>query len=70
MFFHFHCSQLLNKLYLDTATTVWNGNPLEGSEAILKFLDQLPTTEHTIESLDCQPIPGIVYLIPNQHLQN
>ncbi|XP_033631601.1 NTF2-related export protein 2-like [Asterias rubens] len=51
---------LLNKLYMDTATMVWNGNPLEGGEAIIKFLDQLPTSEHTIDSLDCQPIPAAI----------
>ena len=45
---------------MDTATMVWNGNPLEGGEAIIKFLDQLPTSEHTIDSLDCQPIPGTI----------
>ncbi|XP_038056179.1 NTF2-related export protein 2-like [Patiria miniata] len=51
---------LLNKLYMDSATMVWNGNPLQGSEAILKFLDQLPTSDHTIDTLDCQPIPAVV----------
>ncbi|XP_052720887.1 NTF2-related export protein 2-like isoform X2 [Crassostrea angulata] len=47
---------MLNKLYLDTATMVWNGNGLSGLENIQKYLEGLPVTEHRMESLDCQPI--------------
>lgn len=47
---------LLTKLYLDTGEATWNGNNLKGKEAILKFFEELPTTEHKVESLDCHPL--------------
>jgi len=37
---------------------VWNGNNFKGKEAVLKFFEDLPTSEHKIDSLDVQPIPG------------
>ncbi|XP_052280260.1 NTF2-related export protein 2-like [Dreissena polymorpha] len=49
---------LLTKLYQDNAEAGWNGNILKGKEAILKFYDDLPSSEHKIESLDCQPMSG------------
>ena len=50
--------QLLSKLYLDTAEALWNGNKLKGKEAITKFYEDLPTSEHKLESLDSQPVSG------------
>lgn len=47
---------MLQKLYLDTATIVWNGNAVKGLDEIIKFYDTLPTTEHNLDSLDCQPL--------------
>ncbi|KAL3880197.1 hypothetical protein ACJMK2_032459 [Sinanodonta woodiana] len=47
---------LLAKLYMDTAKLVWNGNPADGKEAILKFFENLPSSEHKIDSLDCHPL--------------
>ena len=37
---------------------MWNGNNFKGKEAVLKFFEDLPTSEHKIDSLDVQPIPG------------
>ncbi|XP_041462776.1 NTF2-related export protein 2-like [Lytechinus variegatus] len=48
---------LLGKLYLESATMVWNGNPVSGSAEITKFFDKLPVSEHRVDTLDCQPIP-------------
>ncbi len=48
---------MLNKLYQDSASMVWNGNPVQGSEKIQQFLDKLPISVHTVDSLDGQPIP-------------
>ncbi|XP_072170931.1 NTF2-related export protein 2-like [Diadema setosum] len=48
---------LLGKLYLDSATMVWNGNGVSGSAGIMEFFEKLPVTEHTVDTLDCQPIP-------------
>lgn len=50
--------QLLSKLYLDTAEGLWNGNKLKGKDAIIKFFEDLPTSEHKLESLDAQPLSG------------
>ncbi|KAJ8028691.1 NTF2-related export protein 1 [Holothuria leucospilota] len=47
---------LLDKLYMDTARMVWNGNVLEGSKKIIEFLENLPVSVHTIDLLDCHPI--------------
>ncbi|KAJ8298165.1 hypothetical protein KUTeg_024696 [Tegillarca granosa] len=51
---------VLQKLYLDTATLVWNGNCINGQTDIVNFYQKLPTTEHKLESLDCQPLPDEV----------
>ncbi|GFN79375.1 ntf2-related export protein 2, partial [Plakobranchus ocellatus] len=48
--------QAISKLYKDKASAVWNGNAVSGSEAILKFFDKLPASEHNVEGLDTQPI--------------
>ncbi|KAI8483860.1 NTF2- export protein 2 [Branchiostoma belcheri] len=48
---------VLNKLYLDTANVVWNGNVVKGPQEITKFHDNLPHSEHTLITLDCQPLP-------------
>ncbi|XP_033743790.1 NTF2-related export protein 2-like isoform X2 [Pecten maximus] len=47
---------LIQKLYLDSAALVWNGTPVNGLEKILKFFETLPTSEHSLDSLDCQPL--------------
>ena len=53
--------QLLSKLYMETAVLVWNGSSVTGNTEIQAFLEKLPSSEHTIVSLDAQPIHGIPY---------
>merc|ERR1712071_656841 len=47
---------VLSKLYMETAVLVWNGNSITGNEEIQKYLEKLPASEHTLLSLDTQPI--------------
>ncbi|XP_071860965.1 NTF2-related export protein 1 [Bombus fervidus] len=49
---------LISRLYLDTATLIWNGNGVEGKDNIQKFWTDLPPADHTALSLDAQPILG------------
>lgn len=52
--------QLMSKLYSANTTIVWNGNLVKGgSEKVTEFFNSLPATEHTLHSLDCQPVSGI-----------
>ena len=47
----------IEKLYLPTATLSWNGNKVEGSSTIQKFLqDKIPKSGHRLLSMDAQPI--------------
>lgn len=46
----------MSRLYLDNAIAIWNGNGTTGKENIQKFFQDLPTTEHTITTLDSQPV--------------
>lgn len=47
---------LISKLYMDSASLIWNGNGVVGKENIKKFWTDLPSSEHTITALDAQPI--------------
>ncbi|CAH1989032.1 unnamed protein product [Acanthoscelides obtectus] len=47
---------LISRLYLDTGLLSWNGNGVTGNQNILKFMIDLPTTDHSITTLDAQPI--------------
>lgn len=50
----------MSKLYSANTTIVWNGNVVKGGpEIITDFFNNLPATEHTLYSLDCQPVSGI-----------
>ena len=51
--------QVLAKLYLESATLVWNGNAVNGAANITKFMENLPTSVHLVDALDAQPIAGI-----------
>ncbi|XP_077984288.1 NTF2-related export protein 2-like [Glandiceps talaboti] len=46
----------LSKLYLDSASLVWNGNACNGSEEVAKFFEQLPTSSFKVDTLDCHPV--------------
>lgn len=48
--------QQMSRLYLDTGLLVWNGNEAAGNEKIQKYFQDLPGSEHTIQTLDAQPI--------------
>lgn len=48
--------QQISRLYLDNAICVWNGNGTTGKENIQKFIQELPSTEHSITTLDAQPV--------------
>ncbi|XP_066924338.1 NTF2-related export protein 2-like [Clytia hemisphaerica] len=49
----------LIQLYNDRSTVVWNGNAVNGTQAINEFFINLPATEHQIFSMDSQPINKI-----------
>lgn len=51
-----HKKITLDKLYMDTALLVYNGNGFNGIEAISKFIKDMPGTQHTITTIDAQPI--------------
>ncbi|KAK2551106.1 NTF2-related export protein 2 [Acropora cervicornis] len=56
---------LMSKLYSSDTTIVWNGNVVKGgSEVVTEFFNGLPATEHTLHSLDCQPVSD--HAIPGQ----
>lgn len=38
---------------------IWNGNGVDGKDAIQKFWIELPSSDHNIITLDAQPITGI-----------
>ena len=46
----------IGNLYMDTAVALWNGNLLQGNMNITKFYQDLPTSTHSISSVDCQPV--------------
>jgi len=46
----------LNKLFMDEALYVYNGNGFNGKDAIAKFISEMPTTEHNLTTMDAQPI--------------
>ena len=50
--------QAIEKLYMDTASLVWNGNMVQNKDKINKFLQDLPTSEFKVQSLDTQPLLG------------
>lgn len=46
----------LNKLFMDEALMVYNGNGFNGSTVISKFIGEMPVTEHDLTTIDAQPI--------------
>jgi NTF2-related export protein 1/2 len=41
---------------MDEALYVYNGNGFNGKEAIAKFILEMPSLEHTLTTVDAQPI--------------
>jgi len=50
--------ETLTNLYRPSSTFVWNGNKIQGVEAIKDFLSKLPPSRHDIQSYDSHAIPG------------
>ncbi|XP_066154051.1 NTF2-related export protein [Euwallacea fornicatus] len=48
--------QLMERLYLDTGLLSWNGNGVKGKKNIQTFISNLPYSDHTLVTLDAQPI--------------
>uniref|UniRef100_A0A803KFD7 NTF2-related export protein n=1 Tax=Xenopus tropicalis TaxID=8364 RepID=A0A803KFD7_XENTR len=46
----------LIKLYTDTATLVWNGNPISGQDSLVEFFEMLPSSEFQVNMFDCHPV--------------
>uniref|UniRef100_A0A8C5QJN2 NTF2-related export protein n=1 Tax=Leptobrachium leishanense TaxID=445787 RepID=A0A8C5QJN2_9ANUR len=46
----------LIKLYMDTATLVWNGNAISGQAPLIEFFEMLPSSEFQVNMFDCQPV--------------
>eukprot|EP00993_Chasmostoma_nieuportense_P005332 NODE_5962_length_588_cov_254.668113_g5797_i0.p1 GENE.NODE_5962_length_588_cov_254.668113_g5797_i0~~NODE_5962_length_588_cov_254.668113_g5797_i0.p1 ORF type:complete len:140 (+),score=44.88 NODE_5962_length_588_cov_254.668113_g5797_i0:56-475(+) len=44
------------RLYDDNTPIIWNGYRMVGKEGIQNALQQLPSTTHKLETIDCQPI--------------
>ncbi|KAM7320699.1 hypothetical protein ACRRTK_019952 [Alexandromys fortis] len=43
---------LLSRLYMGTATLVWNGNAVTGQESLNEFFELLPSSEFQINVVD------------------
>jgi len=50
--------QNIGKMYQEQAQIVWNGNPFNGREKIVEFFNTLPSSQHTVEGMDTQPVMG------------
>ncbi|GMT28435.1 hypothetical protein PFISCL1PPCAC_28463, partial [Pristionchus fissidentatus] len=50
----------IGHLYVSVdANLIWNGNSCTGHDDICKFIQQLPQTDHNIQSVDAQRLPGM-----------
>lgn len=47
---------IISRMYMDNAILMWNGNGVAGKDNIQTFWTDLPSSEHTIYTLDAQPI--------------
>ncbi|XP_045462318.1 NTF2-related export protein [Harmonia axyridis] len=47
---------MISRLYLDEGLLAWNGTGVTGNEKIQKFHMDLPASDHTLSTLDAQPI--------------
>eukprot|EP00099_Drosophila_melanogaster_P020372 NP_611833.1 NTF2-related export protein 1, isoform A [Drosophila melanogaster] len=48
--------QQIGRLYLDNATLSWNGNGAIGRQMIESYFQELPSSNHQLNTLDAQPI--------------
>ncbi len=54
----FYLLQLLAGFYSEGSFLVWNGTAHTGGNDISTFYMSLPSSEHEVQSFDCQPIDG------------
>ncbi|KAF9124307.1 NTF2- export protein 1 [Mortierella sp. 14UC] len=48
---------VLNRFYRENSAILWNGNPYQGATPFSEFTNKLSSSEHTINSYDCHPLP-------------
>jgi NTF2-related export protein 1/2 len=48
--------QQMSRLYMDNGLLVWNGNGITGNDNIQKYLQELPASDHSMTTIDAQPI--------------
>jgi NTF2-related export protein 1/2 len=48
--------EFMHNFYKDISLLLWNGTLMKGKETISSFFQQLPHSEHSIQSFDCQPL--------------
>lgn len=53
-------SSVASKLYDEKAQLVWDGNTVSGKDGIVKFHETLPSSFHTVDSIDTQPVAAFV----------
>lgn len=54
---HFLFLQVMGKLYKDNESVLsWNGYGTKGSEAIVKYISELPPCDHELKSMDIQKL--------------
>lgn len=53
-------SNVVAKLYDDSANLVWDGNAVVGKDGIVKFHESLPSSVHTVECIDAQPVGAFI----------
>uniref|UniRef100_A0A1L8DGV6 NTF2-related export protein n=1 Tax=Nyssomyia neivai TaxID=330878 RepID=A0A1L8DGV6_9DIPT len=46
----------MSRLYLNNGVLVWNGNGITGRDDIQKFYQELPVSDHHMNTLDAQPL--------------
>ncbi|KAG0089388.1 NTF2- export protein 2 [Podila epicladia] len=49
---------VLNRLYRDSSAILWNGNAFSGITPFAEFYNKLSTSEHSVISYDCHPLPS------------
>ncbi|XP_065886268.1 NTF2-related export protein 1-like isoform X1 [Dysidea avara] len=50
---------LMSHFYSDDSVVLWNGNAYTGSSSITSFYQALPSSEHVLHSVDCQPVSEV-----------
>lgn len=53
-------SNIVTKLYDESANLVWDGNAVVGKDGIAKFHESLPMSVHTVDCIDAQPVAAFV----------